>query len=130
MPIADFSLVALDCPDPDALASFYAAITGWDVVLPPWLDVAAEGRRWVELRGGSGAGLAFQQIADYEPPTWPGGERPAQLHLDFDVPDLDEAEPKVLALGARRASSQPDPGEFRVYLDPAGHPFCLVRALG
>ena len=45
----------------------------------------------------------------------------------IDVPDLDAAEPAVLALGARKHDVQP--GEtFRVYLDPAGHPFCLVRA--
>jgi len=32
----------------------------------------------------------------------------------------------VLAAGATKAETQP--GEsFRVYLDPAGHPFCLVR---
>jgi len=130
MPIATFSLVVLDCPDPDRLASFYAAITGWRIRVPTWLDVDVEGRRWVELHGGEGATLAFQQIPDFVPPNWPGGERPTQLHLDFDVPDLDEAEPEVLALGARKASVQPDPAEFRVYLDPAGHPFCLVRAVG
>jgi hypothetical protein len=33
----------------------------------------------------------------------------------------------VLALGAEKAEFQPHPG-FRVYLDPAGHPFCLVLA--
>jgi len=130
MPIATFRLVALDCPDPDELATFYAAITGWEIHVPPWLDVEEEGRRWVELNGGEGASLAFQQIPDFVPPTWPGGERPTQLHLDFDVPDLDEAEREVLVLGARKARVQPDPAEFRVYLDPAGHPFCLVRALG
>jgi hypothetical protein len=32
----------------------------------------------------------------------------------------------VLAIGARRADVQPEPSAFRVYLDPAGHPFCLV----
>ena len=34
------------------------------------------------------------------------------------------AEPKVLALGARRLPGEG--GDFRVYADPAGHPFCLV----
>jgi hypothetical protein len=30
-------------------------------------------------------------------------------------------------VGARKATEQP--GEtFRVFIDPAGHPFCLVRA--
>ena len=129
MTIATFSLVALDCADPDELARFYSAITGWEVVLPPWLDVETDGRRWVELRSGEGPTLAFQRISDHVPPTWPSGEHPAQLHLDFDVPDLDAAEPRVIELGARKAEVQPDPDEFRVYLDPAGHPFCLVRAL-
>jgi hypothetical protein len=31
---------------------------------------------------------------------------------------------KVLALGAKRLPSGED--GFRVYVDPAGHPFCLV----
>ncbi len=128
MPIATFSLVALDCPDPRELAAFYGAITGWEIEAPDWLDVEAEGLRWLQLRGGNGATIAFQRIDDYVAPTWPGGEHPTQLHLDFDVVDLDTGEREVLALGARKASPQPDPDEFRVYLDPVGHPFCLVRA--
>src|SRR5207248_8569150 len=34
MPIARFALVALDSPDPQALAGFYAAITGWEITQP------------------------------------------------------------------------------------------------
>ena len=56
---------------------------------------------------------------------WPSAEHPQQLHLDFDVPDLDAGEAAVLAIGARKAEFQPGT-TFRVYLDPAGHPFCLV----
>jgi hypothetical protein len=47
------------------------------------------------------------------------------MHVDVLVDDIDAGEAKVLALGATRL-----PGEgrgFRVYADPAGHPFCLVR---
>lgn len=51
-------------------------------------------------------------------------EHPQQAHLDIDVPDLDAAEPAVLALGAVRLH---DAGGWRIYADPAGHPFCLVR---
>jgi hypothetical protein len=40
------------------------------------------------------------------------------------VRDLDEAEPEVLALGATKPEHQPGTS-FRVFLDPAGHPFCL-----
>jgi catechol 2,3-dioxygenase-like lactoylglutathione lyase family enzyme len=93
--IARFSLVALDCPDAGALAAFYGRITGW-----PVRDDETEGD-WIEL------------------------EHPQQIHLDFDVLDLDEGEAAVLALGARKAEHQPGT-TFRVFLDPAGHPFCLV----
>jgi hypothetical protein len=45
--------------------------------------------------------------------------------LDLKVADLDAGEAAVVALGARKHEVQP--GEtFRVFLDPAGHPFCLV----
>lgn len=115
--IARFSLVALDCRDPQALAAFYSAITGW--------PIEHDGGDWVQLGSGTGATIAFQLAPDHQPPVWPGDDHPQQLHLDFDVPDLDVGEEQVLALGARKAEFQP--GEtFRVYLDPAGHPFCLV----
>ena len=126
-PIARFQLVAIDCPDPTALAEFYAAITGWEIDVPRWLDVGAEGLRWLELRSDVGATIAFQQIGDFVAPTWPDGAHPTQLHLDFFVDDLDVGEAEVLAIGARKTDEQPDPGEFRVFLDPIGHPFCLVR---
>jgi catechol 2,3-dioxygenase-like lactoylglutathione lyase family enzyme len=116
--IARFTLVALDCPDPRALASFYAAITGWEV---------GDGEDWIELRNDDGATIAFQRAPDHQPPVWPSADRPQQAHLDFEVPDLDAGEAQLLALGARKAETQPD-STWRVYLDPAGHPFCLVLA--
>jgi catechol 2,3-dioxygenase-like lactoylglutathione lyase family enzyme len=122
-PIARFSLVALDCPDPLALARFYGAITGWDVEDD---DGDWDGTEdWVELRSPAGATIAFQRAADHQPPRWPSADHPQQLHLDFDVPDLDDGERAVLGLGATKADVQPGTS-FRVYLDPAGHPFCLV----
>ncbi|GAA5140039.1 VOC family protein [Pseudonocardia adelaidensis] len=122
--IARFSVVALDCPDPVALARFYSALTGWP------LDADASGG-WVQLDppDGRGAALAFQKVSsEYRPPRWPGQDVPQQLHIDFDVPDLDEGERQVLAIGARKHDEQPAPQNFRVFLDPADHPFCLVRA--
>ena len=71
--------------------------------------------------------LAFQLAPDHQPPQWPGGEHPQQFHLDFDVPDLDAGEEQVLAIGARKHDHQPGT-TFRVFLDPAGHPFCLCLA--
>lgn len=117
--IGRLSVIALDCRDPRALASFYSAITGWEV--EPGDD------DWVQLRSDGDVALAFQLAPDHEPPVWPSRERPQQAHLDFDVDDLDVAERQVLELGARKAEHQPHPS-FRVFLDPAGHPFCLVLA--
>lgn len=116
-PIARLSLFALDCRDPQAVAAFYCAITGW--------TVERDDGEWVRLRSDGGATLAFQRAPDHEPPVWPSADHPQQAHLDFDVDDLDIGESKVLALGARKAEWQPEPAAFRVFLDPAGHPFCL-----
>jgi catechol 2,3-dioxygenase-like lactoylglutathione lyase family enzyme len=117
--IATFSVVVLDCREPQAVAEFYSALTGAPV------ERVDDG--WVQLAAQGGAALAFQHAPGHVPPEWPGDEHPQQVHLDFDVPDLDAAEEQVLALGARKHEYQPGTS-FRVYLDPAGHPFCLVRA--
>lgn len=117
--IGRFSLVALDCTDPVELAKFYSKITGWEI------GPADPAGDWVELRSHTGATIALQLAPNHVPPVWPSDDHQQQAHIDFDVPNLDIAEEQVLALGARKAEFQP--GEtWRVYLDPAGHPFCLV----
>lgn len=125
-PIARFTLVALDCPDPDSLAAFYAAITGWEIDQE---EDDPDQSDWVELRSDGGATIAFQRVSDHRPPDWPGSEHPQQAHLDFDVPDLDAGEAALLAIGATKAATQPH-SSWRVFLDPAGHPFCLVHRPG
>ena len=52
---------------------------------------------------------------------------PQQLHLDFAVDDLDQAEALILELGAAKPQFQPDDDRWRVFTDSAGHPFCLTR---
>ena len=120
-PIGRLTVITLDCLDPDSLARFYADLTGWPV------DPDDEGKDWVELVADGAVTIAFQHAPGYRPPRWPSDEHPQQLHMDFDVPDLDEGERRVLEIGARKAEVQPGT-TFRVYLDPAGHPFCLVLA--
>ncbi len=118
MPIAEYSLVALDCPEPMDLARFYQRIVGGEIVMD--FDI------WVRLRPETGSDIAFQRVDDYVAPDWPDGG-PQQAHLDFDVPDLDAGEAAVLAIGARKHDVQPKPESWRVFLDPVGHPFCLVK---
>ena len=109
--------VVLDCPDPRALAEFYAEILGWQ------LTYADE--EWVVLKDTDAQmRICFQRIANHQPPTWPEGPLPQQFHLDFTVDEFDAPEKRVLAAGATKAEFQPG-DDFRVYLDPVGHPFCL-----
>jgi catechol 2,3-dioxygenase-like lactoylglutathione lyase family enzyme len=107
--------VTLDCADASALARFYADLLG--------LEVTYEGPEGALIGDGSRQ-LMFQQVADYRPPRWPDPAYPQQLHLDISVPEIEAGERGALALGATRL---PGDGEnWRVYADPAGHPFCLI----
>ena len=128
-PVLD--LVVLDCPDARALGAFYAEVLGWEVKEgsdDDWVTLLPPGGRVTSERPGGSVSLAFQRIDDYVTPTWPGGAHPQQFHLDLQVSDIAAAEPAVLAAGATRHDTQPsEDGGFVVYLDPAGHPFCLVR---
>jgi catechol 2,3-dioxygenase-like lactoylglutathione lyase family enzyme len=106
--------VVLDCPDPFALATFYSQLLGQPITYESndWVVVAANAKS---------SGLAFQLAPDHRAPTWPDPAVSQQLHLDVMVEDVASAEPRILALGARKLDGKD------VYADPAGHPFCLVR---
>lgn len=124
-------LVVIDCPDAMTLARFYAEVLGWEVEVgsddADFVTLAVPGGGISPENPGGRTTLAFQRIADWVEPTWPGGSHPQQFHLDLSVPDVAEAEPAVLAAGARVHAHQPsENGTFKVYLDPAGHPFCLI----
>ena len=124
MDLPRLQLTALDCPDPIALAQFYSALTGLEV--EPLGDFKPEDVQWIELLNGAAPTLAFQKVPAFVAPTWPEGAVPQQVHLDFTVEDLDLGEAHALASGATKAPYQPGTS-FRVYLDPVGHPFCLVQ---
>jgi catechol 2,3-dioxygenase-like lactoylglutathione lyase family enzyme len=107
-----------DCPDPRTLARFYAAVLG--------MRVNEDSADWVVIGSVPGAReLAFQRSPGWTAPTWPDPHGSQQLHLDIRVDDVDTSEQQVLALGARRLHGTQESG-FRVFADPAGHPFCLV----
>ncbi|MHC6219838.1 VOC family protein [Arthrobacter sp. MMS24-S77] len=116
MAIARFPVVVLDCPDPKTLAEFYSALLEW--------KIERNDDNWWSVRAEHGDSLAFQRVDSYTPPQWPGQDVPQQMHLDVTVDDLDAAEASVLELGATKHEYQPGTS-FRVFLDPAGHPFCL-----
>jgi predicted enzyme related to lactoylglutathione lyase len=114
MAVARFPSVVLDCPDPGALARFYGGLLDWTTSVEP---------DWAEVRADYGQCLCFQRVDDYQPPDWPSQQKPQQSHLDLTVDNLDAAQEAVLELGGTTAAHQPGT-TFRVFLDPAGHPFC------
>jgi len=118
MAIARFPSIVIDCPDPGALAAFYSALLDWKV------EASTGEGDWVDIRADYGQCISFQPVKGYTPPQWPAQELPQQMHLDVVVDDLDAAEAAVLELGATKHEHQPGT-TFRVFLDPAGHPFCL-----
>ena len=123
----------MDCADPWALARFWAGLLGGTPVewYPGWvtLEPPPHGQR-----------LSFQATtAPPDPATATAGlatpgPATAGVHFDVLVDDLAAAGERVLAAGAvfvrEHVSPRPGPaGEpvgWRVYTDPAGHPFCLV----
>ena len=116
MAIARNPAFVLDCPDPGTLARFYGGLLGWNVSVDDdgsWADIRSDARC-----------ISFQQVEGYRPPEWPSQDVPQQMHLDVVVDDLDVGEAAVIGLGATLAEHQPGT-RFRVFLDPAGHPFCL-----
>lgn len=118
MAIARFPGLVIDCPDPAELAHFYGKLLDWSI------DVDDDGS-WANIHSRDKLqAISFQRVDDYRAPDWPGQAIPQQMHLDVIVDDLEAGEEATLALGASKHHEQPGT-TFHVYLDPAGHPFCL-----
>lgn len=125
-PIGWIREVVLDCADPWELAQFWGRLVGG--VPTEWYP------GWVTLEPPPhGQRLSFQRVGDEGPLD--GSAAPSfRAHVDILVGDLGSAHERVLTAGGRylREHVSPRPGpegeavRWRVYADPAGHPFCLV----
>jgi len=104
-------------------------------------DIAAESAFWAGMLDGVVFGdeafhsvvdssgewhVGVQRAADHVPPQWPDGE-PQQVHLDLHVEDQHQAHESAVELGARLLQAGDLDAEegHQVYVDPAGHPFCI-----
>lgn len=118
-PRMTLSGTVLDSPDARQLADFYRRLLGWTVEQdePSWVTLSEPG---------GGSRLSFQTEPAYVRPIWPSQTDAQQMmmHLDIEVDDLEAAGAHATAQGATLAEYQPQ-DDVRVYLDPAGHPFCL-----
>ncbi len=125
-PIGWIREVVLNCAKPLELAAFWAGLLGGEPVewYPGWvtLEPPPHGQR-----------LSFQ-LSAHRPDSAPEPGGPDLVHFDILVDDLDAAHERVVAAGAvfqrdhisRRPGPGGEPVPWRVYQDPAGHPFCLV----
>lgn len=118
--IGKLETVVLDTRDPHGLAEFYRQVLG--------AKTHVEKRDWVTIVDEDGRKLSFQTSPEHESPTFPDPAGDQQFHLDIRVgaDEVDEAERRLLELGATRVPDAIEDSEFRVFRDPAGHPFCLV----
>ncbi len=114
MPIGSLNEIVIDCANPIALARFWQAMIGGEVI--------EETDEWIVLDGDEeGFYIGFQQV----PERKTGKNR---LHLDVDVDDIDRATDEAEQLGARKIGGvvDGDEGPFQVMADPEGNEFCLL----
>ncbi len=120
--------LAIDCADPQALARFWCAVLGYEI-----LDEAEEG---VVTIGAPASGDAQQRPGPIPPvmtfarvPEGKVGKN--RLHLDLNPSDQDQAAEvrRVLELGARHADVGQTGDEPWVCLaDPEGNEFCILAS--
>jgi Glyoxalase-like domain len=113
-----FQVVVFDAADLAAESSFWAGVLGGTV------DAEDD---WHMVRVDGQPRIGVQLAPNHVSPDWPDGT-PQQIHLDLWVEEPGPAHDLVMSLGAtvlKEAADEPTPDTFRVYADPAGHPFCL-----
>ena len=112
----------LDSDNADKLSAFYERLLGWTRFPGEEFTVLAN-----VGQTGFPAWITFQQVNDYARPVWPAtaDEQQQMAHLDVHVENVEEAVEYALSCGATLAEIQFE-DEWRVMLDPAGHPFCIL----
>lgn len=118
------SVVVFDASDLSPESRFWADVLG---------GVVDAEEDWHMVLVGGEPRVGVQLAPDHVPPDWPDGLPKQQVHLDLWVDDIDDARLTVTSSGARLLQAAADdgaPDAFEVYVDPAGHPFCLCWVRG
>jgi hypothetical protein len=109
--------ITIDCEDSESMRRFYREALGG-------VDMPGHSQS-VRV---AGMPLNFRELDGWVRPTWPGGDM--QIHFELLVPvgELERQAARLVSLGAEKSSHQdPDDPGLIVFLDPAGHPFCLFE---
>jgi catechol 2,3-dioxygenase-like lactoylglutathione lyase family enzyme len=115
--VGQLKTVVWDAADIRALADFYVGAVG---LAQHYAD-----DEWVTLHSPDGWRFGVQLAPDHVPPQWPDPAHPQQMHVDFQVADIEAAAARAEGLGARRLAGN---DRWIVLADPAGHPFDLCQA--
>jgi len=113
--------ITLDCPDPGALATFWAAAVHAERIEPDEPD-----GRYVTVHPPAGDGVCPIVLQRVPEPK----QGKSRVHLDVYVDDLEAETDRLVALGATPVGPGPfaESGESWVVLaDPAGNEFCVCR---
>jgi predicted enzyme related to lactoylglutathione lyase len=111
-----FYEVVIDCADPQALARFWAEVTGYtiDRDFDDWAAVVGEDERAIRI--------GFQKVPE-------GKVVKNRVHIDLEATDEEAEARRIEALGATRRWVSTDPDDpFVVLADPEGNEFCVVRS--
>ena len=114
--VGKLKTIVWDAPDIQALADFYVGVAG--------LTQHYADDEWVTLFSADGWRFGVQHAPDHVPPQWPDPAYPQQMHVDFQVADIEVAAAHAESLGARRLTGN---DHWITLADPAGHPFDLCK---
>jgi predicted enzyme related to lactoylglutathione lyase len=111
-------VVVIDCGDLDRAAQFWASVLGY-------ARRGGPGGRYQALvpADGHGVEILLQRVPDVK-----SGKN--RLHLDLRTADLNSEVGRVVALGARRLTSEPVREEgwsWHILADPDGNEFCVLQ---
>jgi Glyoxalase-like domain len=108
--------IVLDCLDPESIAEFWSAATGW-----PILGRDDEGV-WLRDTRANGPYLDLHRVAE---------PKPAKLRVHLDVApfpggDQDAEVARLVALGAQPVDIGQGRVRWEVLADPEGNEFCVL----
>lgn len=117
-----FTELGVDCADPRALAAFWCAVLGYEVLDDEDADFVSIGPAPApDARGPVVPTILFARVPE-------GKVVKNRLHLDVNPSDREQADEvvRLLALGARRVDVGQGEVSWVVLADPEGNEFCVL----
>jgi catechol 2,3-dioxygenase-like lactoylglutathione lyase family enzyme len=110
--------LCIDCADPEALATFWTEVLGWQVTEREDGDVVR-----IEPQAGASFAIDFLRVPDGPKKT------KNRLHLDLNATDRDQGAElaRLRDLGAVQIDIGQGEVTWEVLADPEGNEFCLLR---